>query len=157
MLKDSAIPGDILLYRINPAAPWHDRLIAAGEILLREDSSSSIYYHTGLVAGLTQYEAVVPRLTESIIDWDTPGLELWRVKDASPLEVSAALRWAKVHLGCWYDIGPYIFGLYSFKNTYTCSEYVRGAYLHANIDLAKTRQKLFTPNDLVTDKLIRIG
>ena len=155
-LQQLVHPGDLLFYRVRAQSPFMYKLIALAEHLRNANPSQKHYAHVAIVGGetLTKIEATWPRVTESVIDWTRPDLELWRIKGITPEQTVKFLQFARKKIGERYDIGMFCLGVFDFKHAEICTTLVKKAACHAKIPLAITTGDFLTPDELVNDLLL---
>ncbi len=61
-------------------------------------------------------------------------MELWRVRRVNPQQIKDTLDWAYKHLGEWYDLGLFMWGMFDIKHAEVCSTFVAKAFKAAGID-----------------------
>ncbi len=156
-------PGDILLFRVTSRSPLLDRLIGWGQKVIKQAPSSAAYCHAALVGPDSGrlYEARWPKIHNIPIDWETlrkrNPIEVYRVKDIRPEQVSAVLRFAENRVGRRYDVPAILtFGIIQFGHATVCSQFVWEAFTAADICLCPW-EDLESPDDLATSHcLVRI-
>lgn len=152
-------PGDILLYRVVPRSGFSAKFISWGQHVLNQAPSEENYCHIAIVDNDTDYilEAKWPKVRRWKLDWEhldaSYHVELWRVKKVTPKKVQKALAWATEHLGEWYDLPLFFFGLFNFRNAEICSTYVQHAYENAKIQLSVEGpgKNLTTPDEIAAN------
>lgn len=148
-------PGDILLYRVTPNSPWHDKVIAWGEQLLKKKFTKFNYCHVAMVDYDTDLilEAVWPwtHLTLFPGKGNNP-VEVYRVKDVTPEQVKLAITWAHQNLGVWYDLGRLFFGLFPSRHKVICSTYIDYSWDNAGRSLGDG--KLLSPDEIAVSSQI---
>lgn len=153
-MKELAMAGDLLFYRVNPSS-LKERIIGALSLITGEGSGA--YCHVGMLSeNLTdQYEAVPPRIRKSCVDWSNPHLELWRIKDAEAIQLKDMLRAAASDVGWRYGIGESLLYLFKRKRLTVCTQYVIDSAAAGYINLAEDKgDKLVFPDELSTYKAI---
>jgi len=148
-------PGDVLLYRVTPNSPWHDKLIAWGEKLMGKKFTKNSYCHVAMVDYDTDLilEAVWPKTHVVRFPGKSKNpVEVYRVKDATPEQISKAIDWAHKNLGLWYNVGLLFFGLFPSKHKVVCSTYVDHAWDSAGLSLGDG--KLFSPDEVAASPML---
>ena len=150
--------GDLIFYKTTPQSWWLSRLIAVVQLLRKEGTSSTLYSHVSILDydKMHQLEGIWPKTRISDIDWDYPGIEVWRVKDLTSEQRHAALTWSYCHLERPYDIGQVLLGLFTWDSAYTCSEFVVEAYRYVGIDLAPDAGRFLGPNEMISPLIERV-
>jgi uncharacterized protein YycO len=142
-------PGDILIYRVVPNSPWHDKLIAWGEKIMGKKSTPASYCHVAMVDYDTDLilEAVWPKThVTKFPGKDLNPVEVYRVKGATLEQINIAIDWAHENLGLWYNIGLLFFGLFPKKHEVVCSTYIDDAWDAAGLSLGEG--KLLSPDEV---------
>lgn len=123
-LRELAKPGNLLFYRVLPSSGVKAKLIRFLVRLTRQ--GTGVYDHVSIVDVdcQYQYESVLPKVRRSQIDWKSPELELYKVKDVNEACVSAILEEAKSRVGNWYGLGKSVKALLSKFRLEICTHYV---------------------------------
>lgn len=145
--RDLAQKGDILFYTVAGSTSFFDKTVGFLERLICEPG---IYCHVSLLDSTldNQYEAVIPRLKNSPVNWSDPTLQLWRIRNASEVQRLRMLDSAKFRIGEWYGIGKSIASLLRRKQLEVCTDYVMDSALTAGIRLENEKTLVTTPDDL---------
>jgi uncharacterized protein YycO len=149
-------PGDIVLYKVTPNSPIHDKLIGIGERLLHKNFTKTSYCHVSMIDFDTDFilEAVWPKTHIIKFPGKTSNpVEIYRVKKATKKQISTAIKWAHSNLGLWYNIGLLLFGLFPKKHEVICSTYVANAFKAAGIKLGKN-EKLLSPDEIAANTIV---
>lgn len=158
-------PGDILLFRTMKNSPFHDKLIAFGEWLVGEKMTKHSYHHVAMVGVDTQiFEAIWKgTMYHPYAEVDKTGdIEVYRVKNATDIQIQEALEWASDNLGLKYDFVKLFLGWAGLdqKHAEICSTFVGKAWLAAGVQVApKTKEKIYSPDDIAANKKVlkRVG
>lgn len=152
-----ARPGDLLFYRASPKSSLLRRIIAAVSLLRSEGNSPIQYYHVSIVAPdlLQQYEARWPRIRVSEINWNDPGLELWRVADLDILQHRQIADKARTMVGQWYDLGKLLFAFMDLPYAEICTTMVQKSVAVVGKNVGSYAGRFITPNELRMDPLLR--
>lgn len=154
-------PGDLLFYRPKAKYMIGSWLISwiqnvAGKSPIHDAS----YCHVGIVDKDTKYllESRWPKSRKWQINWkkitDHYYVELWRVRNVSQEEIQKALDWAHTHLGEWYDLGLFVWGMFDGPHMEVCSTFVAKAWVAAG-KIFKIYKKIGTAEDFWSpDELI---
>lgn len=158
-IQELAQPGDLLLYSVTPKSGLVARLIATVQIWRKEGTNKTQYSHVSVVSSRPgyQFEAMFPKTRESLVNWENPSLELWRVKGTKLDQVGLVLTWCAAHMGCYYDIGQILMGAFRLSNAYSCTKFARQAWLNANQDIVPNAGKFIGPNDLINPTIEKIS
>jgi len=153
-MRERTQVGDILFYRVNPSS-LKDKFIGFLQRLTGEGPGK--YCHVSLVDTLDyQYEAVLPRIRRSKIDWNNPCLELWRINDATSVQLLSMLEAAAGDVGIWYGLGDSLRGLLKRGRLTICTQYIIDSAAMGYIDLTEDKGDLLvSPDELSTYKQIR--
>jgi hypothetical protein len=152
-------PGDILLWRIDPGAPWIDRLIGWGERRLGQSSGKPAdYYHVGFVSAASGsfYQAKPPRVCLSAVPSPFPAyLEAYRLRVApAPDALRKVFGYADSRLGKLYDfLGVLTGGFLEAGGLEFCSKFTNDAFSYAGIVLAPS-EELISPDDIAASPLL---
>lgn len=158
-VQELAQPGDVLLYSVTPKSGLVARLIATVQMWRKEGDYKTQYSHVSVVSGKPgyQFEAMFPKTREYVVDWQNPRLELWRVKGATQEQTKLALAWCAAHIGCYYNVGQILMGAFKLSNSYSCTMFVRQAWLHAGIDTVPSAGRFIGPNEFINPAIERIA
>lgn len=150
--------GDLIFYRVTPQSWWVSHLIAAVQLLRKEGNTSTYYSHVSILNydKKEQLEGIWPKTRISKINWEHPGIEVWRIKEVTSEQRHAALTWAYCHLDRPYDIGQILLSLFLWSSAYTCSEFVVEAFRYVSIDLAPNAGRFLGPNELISPLIERV-
>ena len=156
MIRDLAVPGDLLFYRVTPSSSFNSRIIAILELLRGEGEGPIQYSHVAILDEDidTRIEAVWPKVRSSKVDWNDPRLELWR----RPMEASQAAvvtRVAWEHIGDWYDLWGMVFGWRESSHSEYCTTLVVKVFDRIGVRLGVEAGKILTPNELLEDSTIQ--
>jgi hypothetical protein len=156
-MRDKARPGDLLFYKVTPQSGCIARLIAVVQMIRGEGTSSTQYSHVSIVARSTdkQIEAWWPRVRESMIDWSSGSIELWRINNIDYKQASDIVTHAMKSIGEWYDLGEFLLGLFPSKQRHICTTLVKDAAESVGITLAASAGDFITPNELRDDPQLR--
>lgn len=156
-------PGDILLFRVGPGAPWIARIIGWGQRMIGEQGSSgNAYYHVGFVGPgvFKYYESKPPRICNSDLPpLLPPYMEVYRLKNPLTTEqLQKIFAYANSQIGKWYNlIGVLTFGYIQIGNFAFCSQFTWQAFTYAGVVLCPW-ESLESPDDIAaSDLLSRIG
>lgn len=136
--KQQLRPGDLLFYR--PKAPipgswlvtWFQNIVGKSPI------HKVSYNHVAIVDRDTDYilESRWPKSRRWKINWKKLNkyyyVELWRIKNVEPVEITKALKWSHEHLNEWYDLGLFIWGMFDAPHMEVCSTFVAKAWAAAD-------------------------
>lgn len=155
MIENLSQPGDLLFYKVTPQSGWKAKLIALVQLFRKEGVSSS-YSHVAIRIWNKelQAEAVWPCTRISSINWDNSSIEVWRVKNINSWEIETSVSWSLKNTGRYYDIGQLLLGLFTLKNSYSCTEFVQTAFKQAEIILGKDAGRFIGPNELIDTKIL---
>ena len=153
-------PGDLLLYRISGSSNWLDRLIGWGQRIAHQAPTKAAYCHVAIVGPDTEsiYEAIWPRIHNTPIDigkiQKTIVLEAYRVRGATPEQISRVMASAAARVGERYDaLAILSFGLLQLGRATVCSEYAYQSFLDAGIVLCHW-SSLESPDDIAASPLL---
>ena len=153
-------PGDILLFRTTKNSPFHDKLIAFGEWLTGEKETKHSYHHVAMVGTDGQvFEAIWKgTVCHPFAEVDQTGvIEVYRVKNATDIQIQEALEWAQANLGKKYDfIGLFLSwaGIHG-RNAEICCTYVGNAWKAAGVQVTpKAKEKIYSPDDIAANKKV---
>jgi hypothetical protein len=150
-------PGDILLFEVGSRSPWHDRLIALGEKLLKKQFTVGSYCHAAIIdtdTGL-MLEAVWPKTHVIKIKSRNNKIQVFRVKSTTKTQCLRAVEEAHKDLGLWYNVGKLFFGLFPRKHEVICSTYVAISWRAAGVKLAKRGDRVFSPDEIAASPLVK--
>ncbi|MGH7975010.1 MAG: hypothetical protein ACREBR_05765 [bacterium] len=149
-------PGDIILFKVVAKSPWHDKLIALGELLLNKQFTRDSYCHVAMVDSDTalMLEAVWPKTHVIPLRCRGNVAEVYRVKGATSAQVKQALKWAHENVGLWYNVGKLFFGLFPSRHKVLCSTYVAKAWKSTNVTLGDIDEKIFSPDEIAANKKV---
>lgn len=150
-------PGDLVLYKTDKHSPIHDKLISLGEGLLQKKFTPSNYCHIAMISSDANLilEAVWPKTHVTKFEWKQPTeIEIYRIKNATDIQIKKSIDWAENHLGEWYDIPELFGGWISFKHAQICSTYVANSYKAAGIIFKTDKNGFITPNEIAISNLL---
>lgn len=130
-------PGDLLFYRPKAPLPGSWFITWAQNVVGKSPIHGVSYNHVALVDWDTKFllESRWPKSRKWKIDWKKLHkyyyVELWRVRNVEPIEVKRALNWAHKHLGEWYDLSLFLYGMFDQPHREVCSTYVAKAWAAA--------------------------
>lgn len=151
-------PGDILLFRTTKNSPLHDKLIAGAEWLIGEKMTKHSYHHVAMAGVDGQvFEAIWKgTVLHSFAEVDKTGIiEVYRVKNATDVQIQEAIEWANDNLGLRYDFVKLFLGWAGLdeKHAEICSTYVGDAWKAAGVQLTKKKnEKFYSPDDIAANK-----
>lgn len=150
-------PGDILLFEVVPNSPWHDKLIAFGEKILRKQFTRSSYCHAALIDTDTDMmlEAVWPKTHIISIKSRNNKIQVFRVKNVTKAQCLKAVKKAHEDLGLWYNIGKLFFGVFPRKHEVICSTYIAISWKASKVKLSKRADKVFSPDEIASNPLVK--
>lgn len=152
-------PGDVLLWRIGPGAPWFDRLIGWGERRLGQGiKGKADYYHCGFVSRAPNlfYQAKPPRICLSPVPAPFPPyLEAYRlILPPTPERLKAVFDYADSRLGRPYDwMGVLTGGFVEIGNLEFCSKLLNNSFSYAGLVL-RPDEELISPDDIAASPLL---
>src|ERR1035437_6970623 len=150
-------PGDVLLFRTTKNSPFHDKLISAAEWLTGEKMTKHSYHHAAMVGVDGQvFEATWKgTITHPYADVAKTGIiEVYRVKNATDVQIQEVLEWATNNLGLKYDFVKLFLGWAGFdaKHAEICSTYVGKSWTAAGVQLTKkANEKIYSPDDIAAN------
>lgn len=153
-------PGDILLFRTTLMSPIHDKLIAFCEWLIGEKMTKHSYHHVAMVGvDLQVFEAIWKgTVYHDFSEVDKTGIiEVYRVKNATDVQIQEALEWAQDNLGLKYNFLGLFLGWAGLdeKHAEICSTYVGDAWKAAGVQLTKKKnEKFYSPDDIAANKKV---
>lgn len=153
-------PGDVLLWRIDPGAPWVDRLIGWGERRLGQGiKGKADYYHVGFVSRIPGqfYESKPPRIALSPIPNPLPSyVETYRLRSPPhPDLLKAVFDYADTRVGNLYDfLGVLTGGFVEIAGLEFCSKFTNDSFSYAGIVLCPN-QELISPDDIAASPLLQ--
>lgn len=157
-MKELSKAGDLIFYRVNPRSV-KDRVIGFLEHLL--GGGSGKYCHVSMLDATLdyQYEAALPKIRRSKVDWTDPQLELWRIKDAEDTQLKSMLDASITEVGYWYGLGESLKYLLKKGRLTICTQYVIDSAAQGYINLAEDKgDRLVSPDELSSYKSIyRVG
>jgi len=113
------------------------------------------YGHVAIAVGpQTMVQAVWPRVQKVAIDWTDPGIEIWRISDATPAQRHAAAVAATTHIGDRYDIGDMMFGLFPSRHAEICSVLVEVSWNGSFVLAPNPADNIVSPDALVAGGII---
>lgn len=170
--KELLRPGDLLFYKPknfkSGIAAWF--ITWAQNVIGKSPIEGKGYCHVALIDKDTDYllESRWPKSRRWEINWIKLDkhykIELWRVKETSTENIEKVMDWGYSHLGEWYDLGLFVWGLFDQKHKEICSTYVGKAWKNAGIYFKLNKKinrnaEFTTPDELVnnTEILKRIA
>ncbi|MGI0059240.1 MAG: hypothetical protein ACREBJ_05675 [Nitrosotalea sp.] len=161
--KKLLVPGDLLFFKPKSVLDISAWLIAWAQNVVGKNplqgKTKLGYCHVALVDEDTDYilEARWPKTRRWKIDWTKLDknyhTEQWRMKNVTRAEIDEALSWAHDHLGEWYDLGLFLWGMIKVKNTEVCSTFVANAWAAAGRYFKEFKQigeyRFQSPDELV--------
>ena len=128
-------PGDLIFYRPKNKLYIGSWFIAwAQNVIGKSPIHDRSYCHVALVDWDENYllESRWPKSRRWKIKWEKLNkhyhIEVYRIRKVTSQERNAALKWAYDHLGEWYDLGLFVWGMFDFKNAEVCSTFVAKAW-----------------------------
>jgi cell wall-associated NlpC family hydrolase len=158
--RGDVLPGDLLLFRIKHSSSWIAKLIGWGQKIIRHAPTKAEYCHVAIVAFDTDFilEATWPKTRISKINWEKWNkeydLQLFCVKNITPMQVVDAIFWAEDHLGEWYDILALFDGWVDIRHAEICSTYVQKAYKAAGVEFKVDERNFITPDEIAASDLV---
>lgn len=152
--RSLAKEGDLLFYRVDPSS-LKDRFIGFLERFTSQ--GTGLYTHVSMLDNTLdfQYEASVPRIRRSNINWANPHLELWRIKDATSPQIRDMLAAASQEVGNWYGLGDSLHSLLKKGRLTICTQYTIDSAAQGYIDLTEDKGDLLvSPDEFSTYKSI---
>lgn len=130
-------PGDILLFVATPIVHWHERFIAAVELLLGKGNEPKTYYHAAMYVGNKKIvEAKWPKAHEVNL-YLNKSFDVFSLSEPNDRVSVLAAKAAVGKIGEWYDIGYFFtLGLWKSKHEEICSSLVWDCYKDAGKSLA---------------------
>jgi hypothetical protein len=147
------LPGDILMFRVDPGAPLLDRLIGWGESKLKQRTPQGYqYYHVAFVsADVTRmYSAQPPTINLYPIENPLPSyIEVYRVRGGlSPVQLKDIFNYADSRKGKCYDfIGVGTFGFLEIGGLEFCSQFTEDSFANGQVVLSPDI-RFTTPDDV---------
>lgn len=149
-LQDLAQPGDLLFYKVTSTSGLRAKLIGWLEKFTGQGSGT--YDHVSIVDidNLYQYEATIPKVRKSLIDWNSGDFELYRVKDINKASTAAILEEAKSRIGEWYGLGKSVKSLLKKFRLEICTHYaIDCIIIGSGLDLTQgTGEFVTSPDEL---------
>lgn len=144
--RNLARTGDLIFYKVD-SSNLKDRLISFFEKLTGEGSGT--YSHVSMLDGTLnfQYEATLPKIRRSAVDWANPLIEIWRIKDVNDLQLRDMLVAASMDVGRWYGLGESLSALFRGGRLTICTQYVIDSAAMGYIDLAEDKGDLLVSPD----------
>ena len=169
--KQMLRPGDIIFFRTEKRSLPGSWLISWFQNIVGKSPIHGVSYsHIGIVDWDTNYllDSRWPKSKRRKLDLEKYekyyGLELWRVRRVTQEQVKDALDWCYAHLGEWYDLGLFIWGMFDFSDAEVCSTFVYKAWgnalvffkIHKQIGYVK---KFISPDEIAsnTDLIKRLS
>jgi len=150
--------GDLLFYRVTKKSGISSWFIAwAQNVIGKSPVHGKGYVHVAIIDKDTDYilESRWPRSRRWKIDWKKLdkryAVELWRVRIVTVEHMDKVTKWCYDHLGEWYDLGLFFWGLLDFKEAEVCSTFVKRAWENAGVHfkLHRKPEALITPDELI--------
>lgn len=163
---DQLQPGDILLFRTTKHSPFHDKLIAIAQLFMGEQQTKHSYHHVAMVdVDNTQVLEAVWKgtLLHPYADVAKTGaIEVYRVRNATDVQIQQAIECAHNNLGLKYDFIKLFLGWAGLdkKGAEICSTFVGSAWAAAGVQLTKKlTEKIYSPDDIAANKKVlkRVG
>jgi hypothetical protein len=152
-------PGDVLLWRVVPQAPWKDRLIGWGENLIHQVASDGYeYYHVAFVSNDTNqmYSSQPPKIDLYPIPKPLPDyVEVYRtITPLDHVQLINIFKYAESRRGRPYPfIGVLTIGWLS-GNLEFCSQYTEDSFACGQVVLSDDI-RFTTPDDIANSSLIK--
>lgn len=159
-------PGDILLFRTTKNSPFHDKLIAMAQLFTGEQQTRRSYHHVAMVdVDNTQVLEAIWKgtLLHPYTEVAKTGvIEVYRVRNATSIQIQQAVEYAHNNLGLRYDFIKLFFGWLGLdgKKAEICSTFVGNSWAAAGVQLTKkSKEKIYSPDDIAANKnvLKRVG
>ncbi len=144
--------GDFILYPVGPASRLLSKLVGWGQKLIGQAPSVKQYSHVAIVGPDASHiiEAYWPRIRVSPLD--LKDVEVYRIKNVTPDQVSKMIAYAKSQVGQWYDMLAIVtFGKFQIGGTEVCSQLAYNAGLAAGIVLYPP-EILESPDDIAASE-----
>jgi len=159
-------PGDILLFRTTKNSPFHDKLIAIAQFIVGEQQTMRSYHHVAMVdVDNTQVLEAIWKgtLLHPYTEVAKTGvIEVYRVRNATDIQIQQAIESAHSNLGLRYDLIKLFLGWAGLDGRHAeiCSTFVGNAWAAAGVQLTKkSKEKIYSPDDIAanTKVLKKVG
>jgi len=152
------LPGDLLLWRVDPSASVIDRLVGWGESLLKQRSPNGQYYHVSFVSeDVTQmWSSQPPKIDLYPIPDPLPDhVEVDRlIAPITPAQLSAIFAYAQSRRGRWYPFLGVLTAGWLSGNLEFCSQFTEDSYAAGQIVLSPDI-RFTSPDDIANSLLIQ--
>ena len=149
------LTGDIILYTTVPTGPFYKRTGDILELLFKRSAYAAQYKHVAIAVGTqTMVHALWPRVQRCAINWTDPGIEVWRVNNATPSERHAAAVEATIRIGNKYNFKNRLVGLFPSHHAEICSVLVEDSWGGSCVLAPKPANNVVSPDALAAGGIL---